>query len=269
MGNPLSEEAGILRPSLLPGMVAMLAHNLNHGAEQVRLFEAGTIFAGSAERVDERQSLAIGLSENATDNALYSADAAPFFALKGVAEALLARFTLKSVYFDAPRASGFHLQPSWLQKGRAARIVADGLTLGWLGQLDSAHSAAHKLRQPVYLCEISLARLFQAPLRSPLAQEISRYPAVERDFSFVFADSVRWEQIDAAVRGTGIAELISVAPREIFRDAKGTNVPLGHYSLLVRVQFQSAERTLTEQELLPFCEKIIAALTAAGGTLRG
>jgi phenylalanyl-tRNA synthetase beta chain len=263
MGNPLSEEAGILRPSLLPGMVAMLAHNLNHGADSVRLFEAGTIFAGSTERVEERQSLAIGLTGNVTVSALSTAEDAPFFALKGVVEALLAQFETQSVTFDADT------KPEWLQNGRAARITLGRETLGWLGQLASEHADARKLRQPVYLCELSLDQLFQSPLRSRVAKEISRFPAVERDFSFVFADAVQWQHIAVALDSTGIAELTRYAPREIFRDAKGANVPLGHYSLLVRVEFQSADSTLTEGELQGFSEKIIAALTAAGGVLRG
>jgi phenylalanyl-tRNA synthetase beta chain len=268
MGNPLSEEAGILRPSLLPGMLAMLAHNLNHGADSVRLFETGTIFTGSTERVDEKPAVAIGLSGNVTENALYPAEAAPFYALKGVVESLLARFTHKSVYFDSPGTAAMHLQPKWLHSGRAARVVADGFTLGWLGQLAPTQAEARKLRQPVYLCEVALDRLFQSALRAPLAQEISRYPAVERDFSFVFADSVQWQQLAATLENTAIPEMVSYAPLEIFRDAKGMNVPPEHYSLLVRVRFQSSDRTLAENDLQSFSEKIIAALTAAGGTLR-
>jgi phenylalanyl-tRNA synthetase beta chain len=263
MGNPLSEEASILRPSLLPGMVAMLEHNLNHGAETVRLFEAGTVFTGSAARVEEKQSLAIGLTVNVTENALYAADAAAFFALKGVLESLLRQFATTGVYFDS---SG---QPDWLQMGRGARIVVNGATLGWLGQLAAEKAALYKLRQPVWLAELSLDALFALPLRAKVARDISRFPAVERDFSFVFADAVQWHHIAAALDSTGMQEMTGHRPLEIFRDAKGANVPLGHYSLLVRAVFQSAVRTLTEQDLSAFNEKVIAALTAAGGTLRG
>ncbi len=62
MGNPLNEEAGMLRPSLLPGMLTMLANNLNRNVSDVQLFEQGTVFSGSAERVDERPALALGAS---------------------------------------------------------------------------------------------------------------------------------------------------------------------------------------------------------------
>ena len=62
MGNPLNEEAGMLRPSLLPGMLTMLAHNLNRNVSDVQLFENGTVFSGSPERVDERPALSLGAS---------------------------------------------------------------------------------------------------------------------------------------------------------------------------------------------------------------
>jgi phenylalanyl-tRNA synthetase beta chain len=270
LGNPLSEEAGILRPSLLPGMLTMLAHNLNHGADSVRLFEAGTIFTGGPEHVDESPTLAIGITGKVAPEPLYPPDAAPFFALKGLVEALLARFFAHSVYFDAPTISddAVHMQPAWLQSGRAARVVVDGLTLGWLGELDAGHAAARKLRQPVFIAELALDRLFREPLRSPMAQELSRFPAVQRDFSFVFSDAVQWQQIAAAIDACALTELVRYAPQEIFRDSKGTTVPRGHYSLLVRTVFQSQDRTLTDEDLQPSSEKIIAALTAAGGKLR-
>jgi phenylalanyl-tRNA synthetase beta chain len=62
MGNPLNEEAGMLRPSLLPGMLTMLAHNLNRNVSDVQLFEKGTVFSGNPERVDERPALSLGAS---------------------------------------------------------------------------------------------------------------------------------------------------------------------------------------------------------------
>ncbi|HTD54326.1 MAG TPA: phenylalanine--tRNA ligase subunit beta, partial [Silvibacterium sp.] len=108
MGNPLSEEAGMLRPSLLPGMLSMLALNLNRDVEDAALFEMGTVFSGSPERVDEKSALAIG----ATGHAL-TESGVTFYDLKGTIEELLNKFSSRSVYFD-------NLQlPSWLHPGRS------------------------------------------------------------------------------------------------------------------------------------------------------
>ena len=105
-------------------------------------------------------------------------------------------------------------------------------------------------------------------MQRPVVRALPRYQAVERDFSFVFPDSVRWEAIAAATSGLRDGDLRSVRPVEIFRDAKGKAVPAGSYSLLSRVVFQSKERTLTEDEIAGGSEKIVAAMKGLGGTQR-
>ena len=241
----------------------MLAHNLNHGVENARIFEMGTVFTGTADRVDERPSLAIGATGRVAASAHTAAREYSFYDMKGVVEELLAGFTAASLTF-APIENG----GTWLHPGRAARIVLDGETLGYFGQLAEAESAQRKLKQPVFIGEIDLQRLFQQSLRLPAIQPLSRYPAVARDFSFVFADSIGWEQITATLASCPIAEMRPAAALEIFRDAKGKTVPPGSYSLLLRVVFQSQERTLHEEEIQNWSEQVIAALTKLGGVLR-
>jgi phenylalanyl-tRNA synthetase beta chain len=272
MNNPLSEEAGMLRPSLVPGMLGMLAHNLNRNVDDVRLFEMGTVFTGSPERVDEAQWLAFGATGHLRDG-LHSARAADFRAvdfydLKGLIEAITGRFAFRSVYYDAfPPESG--LLPHWLNPARAARCVVDGTTVGYFGELDPDESARRKLRQPVFVGEIYLDRLFRQSLRQPAARELSRYQPVRRDFSLIFPDTVYWEAVGSALAGLEIAELQEYRPAEIFRDAKGKAVPAGHYSMLVATTFQSPERTLRDEELHTWSNSIVSALESLGGKLRG
>jgi phenylalanyl-tRNA synthetase beta chain len=94
---------------------------------------------------------------------------------------------------------------------------------------------------------------------------LPRYPEVERDFSFVFDDAATFEQIQRAVIGLGVAELRSFVPVEIFR---GGNVPASKYSLLLRARFQSADRTLREEEVAQWSAQIIKALESLGGKMR-
>ncbi len=254
MGNPLNEEAGMLRPSLLPGMLTMLAHNLNRNGNDIQLFEQGTVFSGSTERVDERPALSLGATGEID-----------FYAVKGSVEEILERFSARSFYFDT-FAANTGIIPAWLHPGRAARAVVDGLTVAWFGQLHPSEAQQRKLRQNVLVGEVYIDRLYQLPLRQPIAQELSRYQPVERDFSFVFAEGVRYQAIADAISNLRIAELTRFSPREIFRG--GQALPPGHYSMLIRVTFQSLERTLRDEELQSYSQAVVNALESLDGRQR-
>ncbi len=156
---------------------------------------------------------------------------------------MLEKFAARSFYFDT-FAAGAGITPAWLHPGRSARAVADGMTVAWFGQLHPAEAQQRKLRQSVYVGEIYLDRLYRLPLRQPIAPELSRFQPVERDFSFVFADAVRWQAIAEALGNLRIAELTRFAPREIFRGRlrqKGRQaLPAGHFSILIRRHLSGA-----------------------------
>jgi phenylalanyl-tRNA synthetase beta chain len=257
--NPLSEEAANLRPSLLPGMVTMLAHNLNRDVLTARLFEAGAIFTGSAAQVDESISLSLGLTGTLGPTPLHSAQDAPFFELKGAIESLFSMFDAPAPTFTRDAI------PTAFEASRAATVLLAQEPIAHFGQLSLAESAHRKLRQPVYLAEISLAALLAFPLRQPTALELSRFQAVERDFSFTFADSTQWQTVASALHALAIPEMRSLTPAEIFRDPKKTP---GHFSILIRTVFQSNDRTLTDEDLTTWSASIIKTLESLGGTLR-
>jgi phenylalanyl-tRNA synthetase beta chain len=270
--NPLSEEARLLRPSLTPGMIAMLAHNLNRDVRDVRLFEQGAVFTGSAAAVVESHSLALGLTGDLPATRLHSAaNDAGIFELKGVVESLLTLFAASPDELGVSAAARVTFStdaPAWIEPGRGATALLDGNAVAFFGELAATEGDARKLRQAVYLAQIDLEALYKLPLRRPTARELSRFQAVERDFSFTFADSVQWHAIAAAIETLAIPELTRLAPVEAFRDAKAATVPAGHYALLLRCVFQSNERTLREDELAEWSSKLIAALTALGGAMR-
>lgn len=259
IGNPLSEEAGMLRPSLLPGMLDMLANNLSRDTEDVALFEMGTAFSGSTEKVEERPALALG----ATGCAFGPAEV-DFYDLKGAIEELLHGFSSRSLYFDRFPAES-ELMPAWLHPGRSARAVMDGSTVGYFGQLHPDAASARKLKPPAFIGELYLDRLYRQPLRSPVFEELSRFQAVRRDFSLLVPDSVPYGAIAEALAALPIPELKSYAPREVLR---GERAPAGHYSLLLGAVFQSHERTLRDEDLQLWSQQVIAAAQQLGAQLR-
>jgi phenylalanyl-tRNA synthetase beta chain len=269
LGNPLSEEAGVLRPSLIPGMLSMVAGNLHRDVSDVRLFELGTVFSGAnsntTEKVEERPALAFGAAGALPElGALHATRAIEFHDVKGVVEQVLSRFQSDSLYFDRFSAEA-GLTPEWLHPYRAARIVADGLTVGWFGQLHPKEAAARKLKDEVLIGEIYLDRLYKLLLHKPAAKEVSRFQPVRRDFSLIVSTETRWEIIDNTMAALQIPELVEWRPRELFRDPKlGAN----EYALLLGVTFQASNRTLREDELQEWQTKVVQAVNKAGARLR-
>jgi phenylalanyl-tRNA synthetase beta chain len=269
--NPLSDEARLLRPSLTPGMLAMLAHNLNRDVREVRLFEQGAIFTGSAVEVVESSTLSLGLTGDLPATRLHGVKDAGIFELKGVIESLLSLFAASPDSLSTSAANGLTFSPeapAWIEPGRGATALVNGNAIATFGELAAAEREARKLRQPVYLAEIDAEALYRLPLRRATARELSRFQAVERDFSFTFSDAVQWRTIAEAVDALAIPELIRVAPVEVFRDAKAASVPAGHYALLLRCVFQSQERTLREEDLAQWSARLIAVLSSLGGLIR-
>jgi phenylalanyl-tRNA synthetase beta chain len=243
----------------------MIAGNLHRDVSDVRLFELGTVFSGATEKVEERPALAMGaVGSLAEQSALHPARPIEFHDLKGVIEQLLSRFQHRSVYFDRfPPEAG--LTPAWLHPYRAARVAAEGITVGWFGQLHPNEASARKLKEPVLIGELYLDRLYKLPLRKPVARDISRFQPVRRDFSLILDQSIPWATIDQALTGLDIPELVDWRVREIFRDAR---LGVREYSLLMGVTFQAADRTLREEELQAFQTRVVAAVAKSGARLR-
>ena len=260
LANPQSEEASVMRSSLVPGMLNMLAYNLNRGADRVRLFEAGSIFEATDSGTAEPKRICMGATSppSAKNAEGWGTQDGGFFDLKGDVENLLQAFQHQTLTYDAQTSEYYH-------SGRSARALMDGALVAQFGQLHPDVAARRKLRQSVFVAELYVDRLYQQGLRVVRYQPLPRYPAVERDFSFVFDDAATFEQIQRAVIALGLAELRSFIPVEIFR---GGNVPAGRYSLLLRALFQSAERTLREDEVAQWSAQIIKALESLGGKLR-
>src|SRR6266436_1206913 len=262
LANPLSEEASVMRTSLVPGMLNMLAYNLNRGTDNVRLFEAGHVYEADGAGVTEPKQICFAATGSALPvNVNRPSEARPlsFFDLKGDIENLLEAFESTALHYDAHASDYYH-------PGRSARAVMDGTVVAQFGQLHPDVAAARKLRQDVFIAELYLDHLYQHDLRHPRYRTLPRYPAVERDFSFLFADTVTFEQIRESAEKLHLSTLTSFEPAEIFR---GGNVPPDKYSILLRAVFQSGERTLREDEVAQWSAMVIKALEGLGGGLRG
>jgi len=272
IANPLSEEASYMRTSLVPGLLLQIAYNLNRGNTDARLFEAGHVYAMQGEAVDEHNSLAWAATGAAAEPSVHGKpEPLNFFHIKGDVELLLAAFAVP----DANAKGGPHLPavgkcgeqpcggitfdrnvPTWLHPGRSARAQLAGRTLAIFGQLHPEVAAARKLKQDVFVAEVFVEELYELALRQPTYTPISKYPAVERDFSFVLPEGVEFESIRQKLSALAIPELTAILPAETFR---GGSLAAGTYSFLLRVRFLSPERTLRDDEVANWAQQIVKA----------
>jgi phenylalanyl-tRNA synthetase beta chain len=134
------------------------------------------------------------------------------------------------------------------------------------GRLSREIEHDYKLRQPAWLAEVDFERLLAFPLRSRAFRPFSKFPVVERDFSLVVPETVTFARLEAALQRLTLEEIQSLRPVDLFR---GGSIPAGHYSLLLRVTFQSQAHTMTSEEISAAGERVMAALEPLGVCLRG
>ena len=257
LANPLSEEASMLKSTGIVTMTAALEWNLNHGQRNVRLFEIGRHYRLHEEKSVETPVLTLGASGEAREKGLYDSLREFSFAdLKGALDEIGQLADGR----DARRFAWHDGGPDWLHAAKRGRMHFGNVDLGMAGQLARRVADRLKLRQDIFLAELELEPLYTAMEAAKAArryQPLPRFPAVERDFSLLLADGITFSQISESIGSLTIPEITSIEAVDLFR---GKNVPDGKYSLLVRVNFQSREATLTEGQINHFVGKIISIL---------
>jgi phenylalanyl-tRNA synthetase beta chain len=241
--NPILDDATRMRPTLLPGLLESVRHNLNHGNRDVRLFEIGRVFAGSGagELPGERESLALIATGGATEEGRAQASREiDFYELKGALEASLD--AMKLVPFSFTRGSVRHLRD-----GQAARItLADGTAVGSAGRLAESLATSYKFRQPVFVAELDLTALLDSERRAAQYVPLPRYPSVVRDVTLLVSRDVNFADV---VRFVDAEQIANYAGVMLVGTYEGKNIPEDKRSVTLRMEYRSDERTLRDDEV--------------------
>lgn len=259
LANPLSQDLGVMRESLWPGLIRAARHNLSHQAARCRFFETGTVFNAAGAAVDERQHVA-GLVTGSRFPVHWDQQSAAtdFYDLKADVEALLSLWRRDgSIEFKA--ATHPALAPS-----RSAMIVYANEPIGWIGELHPAHQSSLGLKQPVVLFAIDLSMVGDASL--PKYASYSRYPSVRRDLAVVVAEATPVADLTKHVTNELGDALVRI---EVFDVYQGPGVDSGRKSIGIGLILQDASRTLNDQETDEMIERIIRRLgQELGATIR-
>ncbi|WP_371181662.1 phenylalanine--tRNA ligase subunit beta [Xanthomonas sacchari] len=251
LANPLSAELAVMRPSLLPGLVAALGRNAARQAGRVRLFELGKVFAAAAEAgaapiETQRVAAAVCGDADALQWGL-PARKVDFHDLKGDLEALAAASGARLDY----RASTH----PFAHPTRSADVYRDETRIGWIGQLHPRLLQAMQIDVDVLAFELDLAPLAARAL--PRAAELSRFPSVRRDLAVVVPDAVSWAALARSVRAAVGPLLREVV---LFDRYVGAGVEAGCKSLAMGLILQDNTRTLTDRDVEAVVADAVAAL---------
>ncbi|MBF6022775.1 phenylalanine--tRNA ligase subunit beta [Lysobacter niastensis] len=259
LANPLSAELGVMRTSLLPGLVASVARNAARQQPRVRLFELGRVFAanGNEAPIETRRVAAAVIGAARPEQWGGESRALGFHDLKGDLDSLASLAGAQLEY----RSS----QTAWAHPGRSADVYRDGVRLGWIGQLHPRLQRALDLDAEVLAFELDFTSLFSRAV--PRAGHLSKFPSVRRDLAFVVAESAPWAEISSAVRaaaGPALRDLV------LFDRYQGKGVEPGFKSLAMGLILQDESRTLTDREVDAAVSSVTEALQRShGAVIRG
>ncbi len=254
--NPLSSETGVMRTSLLPGLLASLSWNYNRGIRSLRIYEIGKVY-GWIEPQKSKEEPRVGLlvTGNLEEKSVHgAAQAYTLFDIKGDIETLLESSITgnQAVRFKACETAAKHWNP-----GVAGEIGLKQAKLGCFGQLHPGICAAYKIRQPVFAAEIELGLLDPLWRTAPKAGKIPKFPSIQRDLSIVVDRAITYGEIESAIWETQIEELSQVYPFDLYQ---GGRLPLDKKGISIRLVYQRMDRTLVEEEANRFHEVVLAHL---------
>jgi phenylalanyl-tRNA synthetase beta chain len=263
--NPLNEELASLRTSLLPGLLRSLAFNAGRGIGSVALFEIGRVFLnrpweGEDSRVpDQPERLGYALMGGFGPSGLdHNPPPVDLFTATALWRLLARRLGIGYYRLIPASPPGFH-------PGRAAEVVVNGRSLGFVGEVNPATASAYGLTGRVAAGELSLAPLVEAAEPWQFV-EPSLFPPVEFDLAFEMPDRVAAATLleTTAAEARDLLESVFV-----FDEFRGGGLAAGRKSLALHYVLRAPDRTLTSQEAGEVRARMIAAVAPLGATLRG
>jgi phenylalanyl-tRNA synthetase beta chain len=259
--NPLSQDRSVLRPSLVPGLLGVLATNASRQSTDARIFEVGRVFMPHREEDGDHpahEELWVGLALTGLrqPRAWHAPrERVDVYDAKGMAELVLAAAGV-SEWEAAPWPEG--AMPRYLERGRGGRLVAAGRDVGTFGELALPVREAFDLGAPVFVAELSLSTLLALPPWTPRYQALPRYPAVQRDLALVVPEDVTAGEIESAIRALRLPLLTRLALFDVYT---GDQIGPGRRSLAWSLTFQAPDRTLRDSEVNDLHARIVTEIS--------
>ncbi len=269
--NPIASQMGVMRSSLLGSLLQVLKFNQDRKAPRVRTFEIGRVFLRDASVANSDTTVegfhqpmrVAGMAFGAVDAPHWSAKDRPvdFFDASGDVEALLA--PVKPVFEPAQHPA--------MHPGRCARVLVDGIPIGFVGELHPRWRQSYELSSAPVMFELELDAVLQRPV--PTFRQVPKHQPVQRDIAVMVAEHVTHAALMAAIWSAPTsgqlrdATLFDVYRPKAVVETAGAVVSThpGEKSLAVRLTLHNDDATLTEQQIDAAVHAIVEQLAVSLG----
>ena len=255
LDNPIAENLGVMRTTLLGGLLGAWRYNAQRQPRRATLFELGVCFARDGEAIRETPRVAgLLVGDLAEEQWGQSPRPADFYDLKADVEAVFGA----ALHFEPGEHPAMH-------PGRCARVRVDGQAVGWIGALHPRVARSLDLGGQVIVFELDLEPVTRRAL--PAHAAVSDRPASRRDLALVIPETTSAAALLAAVKAPAVAGLVDVRLFDVYR---GEGLPDACKSVALGLIFQDKSRTLTDDEVDESVQRIVNHVTEAlGASIRG
>ncbi len=251
--NPLGDETGVMRTSLLPNILEVAARNINHKVNDMRAFEIGQIFI---PRIESEEELPYEIPNLVM--AMYGEE--DFFTLKGAVETLLDNLGICEYEFSAEKNN------STYHPGRCANITVENEILGTIGELHPTVTENYDLGRRCYCGELDFGVILKFTQMEKTYEPLAKYPSITRDFAVVLDKTVLVKQIEDIIKHKG-GDILDRF--ELFDVYEGEQIEEGLRNIAYTITYRDRKRTLTDEEANAVHSNILNEISEKlGGKLR-
>ena len=256
--NPISDEFGVMRTTMLPSLLNTAAYNLARQAESVKIFEVGRVYLPKAlpltEHPEERRVIGAVMSGRRSElNWTSGKDSVDFYDMKGVVEGLLEKKQLAEYELAA-------CEETYMHPGKSCVVKAGGKAIGYFGCLHPTAAANFDVPEETYVLELELAPLAESALRVPQYAHLAKFPGTSRDIAVVVPKEVTVQELEGVLRANAGELLQGIRVFDVYT---GKQVTEGCKSVAFNLTFQAEDRTLTDGEIDPIIKDVVAKVAEA------
>lgn len=241
--RPMNIDKSIVRQSIMPSMLKMIEYNISRKNNDVMLYEIANTYDNSYE---EDTKISFGLTGNYISNSWNKNNIQiDYYLVKGLVENILDYLGLTNRYT-------FKLSdnlPKEIHPKLNSEIIIDNEAVGYFGKIHPSTS-----KNNIYVCEISLNKLYSKKVRAIKFKELNKYPTISKDLAFIVNENITSEDITKVIKKAGGRLLTNI---NVFDLYKGDNIAKDKKSLAFNLTFEDYNKTLTEEEVNVVFNKII------------